>query len=418
MENYEPTTPFGRRKLSLAQIAAGAGVPPPDAAVHKWQVFRDLCAAKDRLGVTERALAVLNALLTFHPEIVLSGEGLIVFPSNAQLAHRAHGMAPATLRRHLGVLVEAGLILRRDSPNGKRYARKARDGTVDRAFGFDLMPLVARASEFARIAAEIRAEEEALKRARERLTLLRRDIAKLIAAGIEECVPVRRGASFRDWAEAQQRYRAVLAGLPRTATRAGIEAAAGDLAGLATEIRKLLECHAETKNPSASESQTERHKQNSKPETSRDLEPRLQEGRGEGQSLDNERTSPPPLMVPEGASAVRPLRGRPAGIADRPAEQAGSGTVREPGPGESSGGAVQAYPLGMVMSACPDLAAYARDGISNWRDFTATASFVRPMLGISPSAWDEALEGRGDIPAAIVVACLLQKGEQVANPGG
>ena len=117
---------------------ATAKARPPDKAVHKWQVFRAICTAKARIGVSERALAVLDALLSFHPETMLSGEGLIVFPSNQQLALRAHGMAPATLRRHLAALVDCGLIIRRDSPNGKRYARKGRGGTVEMAFGFDL----------------------------------------------------------------------------------------------------------------------------------------------------------------------------------------------------------------------------------------------------------------------------------------
>ncbi|MFX9061784.1 helix-turn-helix domain-containing protein, partial [Acinetobacter baumannii] len=73
--------------------------------VNKWTVFRDICVARSRLGVSERALTVLDALLSFHQETTLSGEGLVVFPSNENLSLRAHGMAPATLRRHLAVLV-------------------------------------------------------------------------------------------------------------------------------------------------------------------------------------------------------------------------------------------------------------------------------------------------------------------------
>ena len=151
--------------------------------MHKWQVFRAICTAKARIGVSERALAVLDALLSFHPETALTGDGLIVFPSNQQLALRAHGMAPATLRRHLAALVDCGLIIRRDSPNGKRYARKGRGGTIEMAFGFDLSPLVARAEEFEAWAEDVRAEERALRLVRERITLCRRDIAKMIATG-------------------------------------------------------------------------------------------------------------------------------------------------------------------------------------------------------------------------------------------
>ena len=101
-------------------------------------------------------------------------------------------MAPATLRRHLSALVDCGLIIRRDSPNGKRFARKGQGGAIEMAFGFDLSPLVARAEEFEAWAEEVRAEERALRLVRERITLCRRDIAKMIATGIEEGVPAGR----------------------------------------------------------------------------------------------------------------------------------------------------------------------------------------------------------------------------------
>ena len=140
-----PTTPFGRRPLSLAMVASQAATESfaakpgaSETVVHKWRLFRALTEAKEPLGVTERALSVLHALLSFHQETALSlpevdsmsaeagsaGAGIVVFPSNKELSIRAHGMAPATLRRHLACLVDAGLIIRRDSPNGKRFARK------------------------------------------------------------------------------------------------------------------------------------------------------------------------------------------------------------------------------------------------------------------------------------------------------
>ena len=219
MDPHLSTTPFGRRPLSLAMVASqvAAKARPPNTTVHKWQIFRAICEGKAAIGVSDRGLAVLNALLTFHPETALTGDDdLIVFPSNDQLALRAHGMPPATLRRHLAALVDCGLVIRRDSPNGKRYARKGQGGEIETAFGFDLTPLVARAAEFERLAEEVRAERRALALVRERITLYRRDIAKMIAAGLEEDVPGR------------------LAGLPQRLSRArepypahGHEAGAG-----------------------------------------------------------------------------------------------------------------------------------------------------------------------------------------------
>jgi len=72
----------------------------------------------------------------------------------------------------------------------------------------------------------------------------------------------------------------------------------------------------------------------------------------------------------------------------------------------------------MVLEACRDISDYAKDGISNWRDFLATAAVVRPMLGISPSAWEEAQSVMGELPAAVVVACILERSATINSAGG
>ena len=72
----------------------------------------------------------------------------------------------------------------------------------------------------------------------------------------------------------------------------------------------------------------------------------------------------------------------------------------------------------MVLEACPDIVDYAKGGISNWRDFLGVAAVVRSMLGISPSAWEAAQIVMGELPAAIVVAAILQRGAAIAAPAG
>ena len=245
MQSRQPTTPFGRRTLTLTHVAAQmvASARPPDKVVHKWQIFRAICTARPRLGVSERALAVLNALLSFHPETTLTGDDeLIVFPSNEQLCLRTHGMPASTLRRQIAVLVDAGLIVRRDSPNGKRYARKGRGGGITLAFGFDLAPLVVRAEEFERLAEEIEAEARAIRLAKERITLCRRDIAKMITTGIEESIPTERaGHGAASWQELHAIFRGLVEGISRTAGLGELEAAADALSSLADDILNLLE---------------------------------------------------------------------------------------------------------------------------------------------------------------------------------
>ena len=295
----QPTTPFGRRPLSLAMVASQAATEnfaarpgASETVVHKWRLFRALTEAKEPIGVTDRALSVLHALLSFHQETALtlpasdpkageadsSGPGIVVFPSNKELSIRAHGMAPATLRRHLACLVDAGLIIRRDSPNGKRFARRGQGGAIEDAFGFDLTPLVARAEEIENLAEEVRAENRAMALLREKITLTRRDIAKMIATGIEEGVP-------GDWEGFHLRYATLSGRYARNLLHSDLAALAGELAALAAEIRKLLETHVKAQNMSANESQSERHIQNQTTNIF-DLEPSLREGRAEPSGLE------------------------------------------------------------------------------------------------------------------------------------
>ena len=95
---------------ALISAAQSAHSLPPGASAPKWELFRDLCAARRAFGLSDRDLAVLDALLTFHRADTLSAAGdLIVFPSNSALSERAHGMAESTRRRHLAALVDAGV---------------------------------------------------------------------------------------------------------------------------------------------------------------------------------------------------------------------------------------------------------------------------------------------------------------------
>ena len=355
MQPQTPTTSFGGRSLKLTHIAAqiAARETPPEKAVHKWKIFRAVCVAKDKFAVGERALAVLDALISFHPETTLCGDGLVVFPSNQQLILRAHGMAPATLRRALAALVDAGLIIRRDSPNGKRYARRGREGAIDHAFGFDFAPLVARSGEIERLAAEISAEQLALRLTRERITLYRRDIAKMIAMGIEEGVKA-------DWEAIHLAYRGIVARVPRTADRPTLDPLVEEFAGLADQVASALENHVKTEKRSADESPRGHHIPNSKPESLIELEPAFQKSQGRTLEPRPEPTRPPQTLSPQVS--------------------------------QSQVHSSQAYPLGMALEACPDVLDYSKGGgkVSNWRDFVTVAMVLRSMLGISPSAWEAA----------------------------
>jgi replication initiation protein RepC len=73
----------------------------------------------------------------------------------------------------------------------------------------------------------------------------------------------------------------------------------------------------------------------------------------------------------------------------------------------------------MILRFCSDIVMYGREGrIANWRELMTAAVLVRSMLGISPSAYQEACEVMGQENAAAVVACILERAAHITSPGG
>jgi replication initiation protein RepC len=349
-----------KRQMAVAEIK-------PGKSADKWKIFRDTSEARELLGLQDRSLAVLDALLSFYPDNELRQDAqLIVFPSNAQLTLRAHGIAEATLRRHLALLVEAGLIVRKDSANGKRYARKGNTGEIENAFGFDVSPLLMRSEELAAMAQQVAAERATFRRAKENLTICRRDVRKLISAAVEE------GASG-DWTMIEDVYIRLVARNTRTPTLAEVTAILGEMELLRDEILNTLETQQKDENNCGNAAHSDRHTQNSNTEPINDLEPRSENEQG---STLSENT--------------------------RPKHEA-----------------TRAFPLGMVLKACPNIAAYGPGGaISGWRDLMAAAVVVRSMLGVSPSAYQDACDVMGPENAAIAIASILERGGHINSAGG
>ncbi|ACM04247.1 Replication protein C (plasmid) [Cereibacter sphaeroides KD131] len=389
-------TPFGRQPVTAGILAsqrlAEARSPLPE--IDKWALFADLRTARARFGVSDRDLAVLYALLSFLPGRVLTDAApLVVFPSNATLSDRAHGMAESTLRRHLAALVEAGLVARRDSANGKRYAHRNRAGELVTAYGFDLRPLLVRAAEIAETAAVLEAEAEAMARARTALVLKLRDATKLAAyadpegraAGIEpRLMPIRRALRRRltlaDLAEMARTLDLVLGDIRRT-----LALRAAEMDGTTGRIGRH---HTESKTDSSDLETREACGET----CDRAEEPCRDMGSESRDEEDNRRL--PDLMEPEEEGEKR-------------AETERSHHQRPAPP----------LPLGLVLKACPDLEPYAPE-IRNWHDLTAAASRLRGMMGITPSAWEEAKAEMGAEAAAVALAAILQRFASIRNPGG
>lgn len=378
---YTPVTPF-RRTVDAAilkhQQNAGQELPPQGA--NKWEVLRELTTARTVFGLSDRDLAVLQALISFHQSTILGGNDsdLIVHPSNVSICERLNGMANSTMRRHLSNLVQTGMIIRRDSPNGKRYARRYGEEKI--AFGFDLSPLVQRHQEICHAAEAVREAQQRYKRLREAVSLMRRDLAALAAFGADTRPDLDIWDGFSDLATLTARD------LRRKLEMEELCAIEVRLRAALDEARDWIDGHKTIK-MSTSESIDEQHYQNSNKD-SYDLEPSFEKAKGEiGMP------SPTPSDI----------------------DEADELETTETIPPDDN---LPNVPLGFVLAVCQEFRAYTSDPVRHWHELVKAADIVRPMMGISPSAWDEAKREMGPEEAAVVVVAMLERFEDIKSPGG
>ena len=264
-------------------------------------------------------------------------------------------MAETTLRRHITALVVAGLIIRRDSPNGKRYARKDGAGEIEVAYGFDLSPMLARADEFENLAAEIAAERRSATMARERVTIYRRDIGKMLEIGAVA------GAGAA-WQQHRDAYGTLCYRLPRKVTVESVASLVDALHALALTVGQALEALIPNQTLAGNDAQNGAQIENSKSDPIIEIEPASQE--------------------------------------------------------EQEARVEKTVPLAVVRKACPDILMYDKGGVETWRDLISTVGLVRGMLGISASAWEAARTAMGAQGAAVVVAGISQRADVRKSAGG
>ena len=371
---YTPISPF-MRPISHAHLRV---IERPEASVparpvNKWELLRELSKAQAAFGVSERDLTVLQGLLSFFPDDALGGNAeMVVFPSNKAICERLNGMPCSTMRRHLARLVEAGLLQRRDSPNGKRYVRKHGEDRV--AFGFDLSPLYCQSEEIARAAEAVREAEERVRRLREVVSLMRRDLAALAEFG-DEMQP---GLGF--WDQLRDKAALTARALRRKLSIEDLAAYRADLEALLDQARNIID-GPETEEMNTNDAQSERHHHNSNKE-SIDLEPALEKS-GAAAGVPDVDTNEPVADVDEQDTRHLPK-----------------------------------IPLHLVIAACPSLKTFYQGEIRHWHQLFDAACHVRPAMGISASAWEEAQRFMGPEQASIVVAAMLERFADIRSPGG
>ncbi|MDO6732603.1 plasmid replication protein RepC [Marinovum sp. 2_MG-2023] len=371
---YTPISPF-KRPMTHAHLRVIERPEPsvPARPVNKWELLRELSKAQSAFGVSERDLTVLQGLLSFFPDDALGGNTeMVVFPSNKTICERLNGMPCSTMRRHLARLIEAGLLQRRDSPNGKRYVRRHGEERV--AFGFDLSPLYYLSEEIARAAEAVREAEECVRRLREVVSLMRRDLAALAEFGDEMQPGLGLWDQLRDAAALTARA------LRRKLSFDDLSAYRADLETLLDQARNVID-GPETEEMNTNDARFEQHHLKSNKE-SIDFDPASEKRKivirvsdVETDELLSEVEKPVTLRVPK-------------------------------------------IPLHLVIAACPSLKNFYQSEIRHWHQLFDAASHVRPAMGICVSAWEEAQRLMGPEQASIVIAAMLERFAEIRSPGG
>ena len=361
------------------------------------QVLAAFKAAAPFLGLRASVIHAIDWLFKFTQPIDWEpGSRPIVWP-NAGEQGAAFGLSVGqvkSLNRHLA---EAGLIIMRDSPNGKRYGVRThgRTGSIVEAYGFDLSPLGSRMAEFRAIAAEGKARQTRMRALRRRASIARNGLRQLFAAAAEST------ARF-DLAPWQLRAGPFGRGLADMTDESVLAMAVVGLERVVDDVRVALQhCLSASSaefdpvetGPMGSENQPHITTTNKLLNPS-DTVAAVGEGGREGGSG---------IAPTDGASG-----GRRRAVAGREPREVD--TAMRPHDMRPEGAALNLTPEELTRLA-PRLRLYLPKPTATWPDIVDAADWLRGELSISQSLWGEACLRLGRMRAAVAVAVVSAKPE-------
>lgn len=351
-------------RVDASRIPGRSAEGPAPLRERLRHILRSLQMASAEYGLKERHLAVLDMLGSFLQELGPEGEA-IVFASNQAMSERARGMDIQRIQRVMRDLIEKRLVIRRSSPNGKRYVRRDMSGQIRAAFGIDLGPLFERENEFRDARERAQARELRRRMLRDELSLLR--------------------MSFTPESDTDIRIRKLLR--RRGASVEALEALLRDLAPEDAQEPAL---------PSKSQSDavmrnTDQEDETEKPtlvdssETTPDAHQfDMHHQRVIQNNIDKKRLP---------ASETRQRQGEPL---------------------------VEVLHCNEVAEACPKAMEFTPESPKDWRDLVRYAQALAPMIGIPDKLSRKAQERFGLPSYSAVILCLVERygPQKIRNPAG
>ena len=363
--------PTGFRRLTpgllKANRAADAFAGLPAGVASHGQLLAAFKAAAPRLGLSIRLVHAVDWLFRFTQAQDWETDGRpIVWPS-AETQQSALCLSLTQVKTINRMLIESGLLTMRDSPNGKRYGRRDRQGRVVEAYGFDLAPLAARHAEFVRLAEEEKLERQLVGRMRRRITIARKGIVQILETVREY------GLGGDEWMQLAQETQHLLRMLKTAHCPEDMEAGVVSLERRQTAAREHLELLLGMV----------------------DSAPREPENRPHITATNEESNLPDTVAAHQGSSRTR----EPPLISSQP---------RELGQSSAGSSGLKLAPEELVRLA-PRLQPYLRGPDPTWPDIIDAADWLRGDLAISRPLWGEACILLGREPAAIAVAIVSTK---------
>ncbi len=404
--------PTGFRRLTPSLLQADRVAErfdglPKGVAVH-GQLLAAFKVAAPRLGLSVRVVHALDWLFRFtRPQDWEEGGRPVVWPS-ASMQQEALGLSESRVKSINRGLIEAGLITMKDSPNGKRYGVRDRQGRIVEAYGFDLSPIATRHAEFLRLAAEAKAERELIGRLRRRATIARKAIAQILETVGEY------GWDGEEWSRLRHDTQDLVRSLRLVERPEELSIGIGSLERRQTEARLRLEQLLDMVNPDPKGPENRPHII----ATNQALYPY------QDTVMASERckSASGPVLPDQAPSVGQPGQEEARselGSDDKPAAGQGEQQRTDPPP-RTDTGTVMRLSTDELMQLAPRLRTYLKSPRPAWPEIVDAADWLRGELGVSKSLWGEACVAMGREEAAIAIAIVSAKPAEHfrSTPGG
>ena len=364
--------------------------------MHPGQVLAAFKAAAPYLGLRPSVVHAIDWLFRFTDAVDWQPSSRpIVWPS-AAMQQQELGLGPSQVKNLNRYLVELGLVVMKDSPNGKRYGRRDAKGRIIEAYGFDLSPLASRYAEFQAAAEEGREERARLQALKRRATIARNGIRQLLETAVEQ------GISGEEWETLRVASASASRGIAGRSGSIEMEIAVARLEQTQGHMRRCLEAALDAKGPTQAQTSSE----------SVNLDPKGSENWPHITTTNQLQNLKDTVIASENSSSSRvsPGENQPSsGFASRVNTDRTTNVQQRPGKVRTdSGSLLKITPMELIKLA-PRLKPYLNSQAPSWPEIVDAADWLRDEMGISKFIWGDACLVMGREQAAIAVAVVSAK---------